>query len=107
MNPRKKQAFIQILLTSIVVLCFIESIIALLQYAHFIDVKNKYFTLLGSFSSPNFLGAYLGLSTSILIWWVFVKKTNEEMEYNCFHFLFGLFWNPACAIKFKGKLARC
>ena len=67
--------FISKVLYIIIIVGFLESITALLQYFEIITGKNKFFLLLGSFSSPNFLGAYLGLSFITLLWVFLVRKS--------------------------------
>ena len=72
--------FISLLILSV---CLIQSIIGFLQYYEFIEVNNPYFKLLGSFSSPNLLGAYLGLGFNILIWYFFIYKIKRKLFIIC------------------------
>jgi len=51
---------------------------ALLQSYGYLNVKNEYFTLLGSFSSPNLLGAYLGVGITLFIWYLYVNVTKKK-----------------------------
>ncbi|TGV02137.1 alpha/beta hydrolase-fold protein [Flavivirga rizhaonensis] len=62
----------------VLITCIIESGIALLQYFEVIETSNDYFKLLGSFKTPNFLGAYLGIGFSCLMWFFIVNKIEQK-----------------------------
>ncbi|WFO15823.1 alpha/beta hydrolase-fold protein [Cellulophaga baltica 4] len=65
-------------LLTITILGVSQALIALLQQNAYLDVEHKYFKLLGSFPSPNYLGAYLGLGFVIIIWYFFINKIHNK-----------------------------
>ncbi len=71
--------FVKYIFHIVVIIGLFQSFVALLQYFKILEVKSKFFTLLGSFTSPNFLGAYLGLSLVILLWLLFIEKNNRKV----------------------------
>jgi len=78
-NKDTRQPFyIYAILLLFIAICSLESMIAILQNFDYLHTKNPYFKLLGSFSSPNFLGAYLGLGFCVLIWFLFVVKITQK-----------------------------
>ncbi len=78
---RKKTSgtFIQYILYIIIITSLCQSIVGLFQFFEILKVKNEFFTLLGSFTSPNFFGAYLGLGFIALVWCFLVKKINKKV----------------------------
>lgn len=52
----------------------LQSIIGILQYNNIIVMSSNYVRLKGSFTSPNFLAAYIGLCMVILIWAAVTKR---------------------------------
>lgn len=55
-----------------------EGIIGALQYCNYLEVKNDFFKLLGSFTSQNFLGEYLSITAAIIVWFLFVEKVKNK-----------------------------
>jgi hypothetical protein len=72
---------IHIVLFLIVFTCLMQSVIGILQHFSILKVKNEYFSLLGSFSTPNFFGVYLGFGFCVLAWYLFVKKPAHRVLY--------------------------
>lgn len=52
----------------------LQSIIALTQCFNFIEARSKYFKLIGGFTSPNTLGAYVSLGFICLFYLIVVRK---------------------------------
>lgn len=75
--PFNPQFIMRFILFLIVLACLLQSLVGLLQYFEIIKGRNEFFKLLGSFSSPNFLGAFLGFGFLIMVWYLFVKKTSN------------------------------
>lgn len=74
----KLNFFFHFVLVLIVILGVLQSVIGILQYVEILNSKNEHFKLVGSFTSPNFFGAYLGLGLSILVWYLFIKKIKRK-----------------------------
>ncbi|MEP1488833.1 MAG: alpha/beta hydrolase-fold protein [Algibacter sp.] len=65
-------------LSIIVLTGLLQAIVAILQNYNIIISGNRYFSLLGSFTSPNFLGAYIGVTIIIITWFLFILKTKKK-----------------------------
>ncbi len=74
----KRKNILHYILVFILLCCFVQSIIALLQYYNFLEGENEYFKVVGTFSSPNLLGIYLGFGLSILLWYFFVYRIKNK-----------------------------
>ncbi len=59
-----------------------QAIVAAFQHQGYLDVTNDYFSLLGSFVSPNSLGAYLSFVLIISTWFLSHKNTVKKVFYN-------------------------
>lgn len=70
---------IHVILLLIIFTCFIQSLIGILQYFDVLSGKNEFFKLLGSFSTPNFFGVYLGFGFAILTWYLFIIKIKKTI----------------------------
>ncbi len=88
---QKKQVYIEYILANIVFVAFLEACFAILQYTGALEVEKSYFLLLGSFSSPNFLAAYLSFGFSIVIWSLLIKKNISKTAKTLSIFLLILF----------------
>ncbi len=75
LKNKKLQHFIFIL---ILINCFAQSTIAILQYYDYLESENEFFKVVGSLYSPNVLGAYLSLGLSILSWYFLVYKIKNK-----------------------------
>ncbi len=78
LKTKEETKLIHLVFFIIVGICFIEALLASLQYLNVINSRNNYFKLLGSFNSPNFFAAFIGLGFIILMWFFFVKKTQNN-----------------------------
>ena len=67
-------ALIKVMLFGIVFFAVFQAIYGAFQYFEIIAVKNRYFRLLGAFSSPNYLALYLAFGLIILVWDLSLKK---------------------------------
>ncbi len=68
----------------------VESCVTFLQFFKMLPANNN-FNFTGTFSSPNFLGAYLSVSILIIIWYLFIHKTaSKRLRYILI--LLGLFF---------------
>ena len=76
-NTKKASFIIKGLIIAILIISCFEILVAFLQYFGAINAKNDFFSLLGSFTSPNFFGAFVGLNLIILIWVYFVKNIKK------------------------------
>lgn len=81
LSENKRQFKFHFILLLIVLNAFIQSVIALLQRLDYLKVENNYFKLLGSFSSPNYLGGYLGFGVIIILWYFFVFKLRNKWSF--------------------------
>lgn len=59
-------------------LTLIQSSLALLQYFGFIEGNREYFNILGSFTSPNFLGLYLVFGLIIFAWHLGLRRSKNK-----------------------------
>lgn len=73
------QFLIHFILLLVVFTCFLQSVIGILQCFHILKGNNNFFNLLGSFSTPNYLGVYLGFGFIILIWYLFIIKIKKTL----------------------------
>jgi O-antigen ligase len=62
------------LLLIFIVFAILQSIIALAQYFNFIEAKSRYFKLIGGFTSPNTLGAYVSIGFISLFYLAVIRK---------------------------------
>src|SRR5690606_9976696 len=68
----------------IVLLCFIQSIIGLLQFFNLLNVNNEYFNITGTFLNPNFLGVYMTLGVLAYTGLLLSFKENKKKFYTIF-----------------------
>jgi len=61
--------------------CFIESVVALLQSMSFLNAKNEYFKVVGTFINPNFLGVYMVVGLIITLYnFIFFQYKNNIIK---------------------------
>lgn len=75
-NTSKKIHFVLLFILSN---CFIQAIVGIFQRFGYFTVSHDFFTFLGSFTSPNFIGSYLGIGFVILIWYLAIHKVKTKV----------------------------
>lgn len=78
-NDKSSNVELHYILILIVISSLAQSIISLMQEWGYLKVDNEYFTLLGSFSSPNYLAAYSSFGLIVMIWYLFVFKIKNKL----------------------------
>jgi hypothetical protein len=79
-NDTKTLIKFKSILLLIVLLSIVQAIFSLIQFNGLMPVKNPYFKLLGSFSSPNYLALYLSFSVLILTWYLLIKESINSYK---------------------------